>query len=515
MRTLHQKDTTMRVALVKTPVVNFRNSPFGSVPGIPTNMAYLAAVLRNAGHSVAVVDAYGLAPHRFTPYRDKFEIRGLLPEEIVRCIPEGVEIIGLSVHWTLEHGMAISIIRECGMLHPEVKIVVGGYHTTFAVEPFLEAGADYVLQGEGEHRFPMLLSILESGGDFTMDGIHGHGYSRDRTPEVCPIEDFPFGFFDPLPLETYWGLRYAHGPVQSRRYLSIFTSRGCPYNCAFCQTPMMWGLKWMAKSPERVVNEMDYYHAKYGVSEFHIQDENFSLSSERTRKFALELIDRGRKYTFCFPSGVKAETLGREELELLRKAGCYYMGVSPESASEKVLKAMNKNVDLDHVEKVVRWCNELGIGINCNFVLGFPGEEREDRKKTYKYVRRLTRLGLDEIVAFMLTPLPGTQVSYLMPEEIEYEEINFSPTWRENYRLISRARLWIYAQFLFLKLLYHPVKVFQNVLSIMTRRFRLKGDMTVYRFIVDFRDRFFRPLRARKDSPEIPVLKFYPPSEET
>lgn len=503
----------MKVVLIKPPVVNFRNSPFGSVPGIPTNMAYLAAVLRETGHHIAVVDAYGLAPHRFTEYRGKFEIRGLLPHEIVECIPEGADVLGVSVHCTLEHSVCISIIKECVKAFPGVTIVVGGYHTTFTVEPFLEAGADYVLQGEGEHRFPSLLKLIESGGEFEYDGIYGHGYSRERKPEVCPIEDFPFGFFDPLPLETYWKLRYAHGPVQSERYLSIFTSRGCPYSCAFCQTPQMWGLKWMAKSPVRIVDEMDYYHSRHGVSDFHIQDENFSLSRDRTRKFALELLKRKRCYKYCFPSGVKAETLGREELLLLRSTGCYYLCISPESASAKVLEAMNKPVDLDHMVNTVKWCNELGIRINSNFVLGFPGEEKIDRKMTYRFVRKLTRLGLDEIIAFMLTPLPKTQMAHLMPEGLEFEEINFSPTWRGNYRLITRARLWIYLQFFVIKLLYHPGKILENILCVIRRKFQLKGDMTLYRLLVDLWDRHIRPL-LNEDNPVITdPPKFYPPEE--
>jgi len=493
-------ESPVKVALLKTPVVNQRNSPFGSVPGVPTNMAYLTSVLLEHGHHVVIVDAYGLAPHRFTPYLDKFEARGLLPGEIVGRIPSDVEIIGISVHCTLEHGMALTILKEAKKRFPEVPVLIGGYHTTFCVEPFLNGGADYVVQGEGEHRFPMLLDMLENGGEFGMDGLYGHGYSSERTPRTCSIEDLPFGNFDSLPLETYWNLHYAHGPVRFGKYLSFFTSRGCPYACAFCQTPRMWGGKWMARSPKRIVDEMDHYNRKYGVTDFHIQDENFSLSKQRTRDFALELIRRNRKYTYCFPSGIKAETLGREELELLRASGCGYMGISPESASEKVLRAMNKTVDLEHVKKVVRWCNELGIRINCNFVLGFPGEERKDRRMTYRYIRKLVRLGLDEIVTFMLTPLPDTDMANLIPEGLEYEDINFSPTWRSNYKQITRARIWVYVQFFALQLLYHPGKMLSSLTSILTRRFQMKSDMTVYRFMVDLYDRTIRRLLGEAGS---------------
>ena len=497
----------MKTAFLRTPIVNLKNSPFGSTPGIPANLPYLCGVLLREGHTVTIVDGYGLAPHRFTPYLDKFEARGLLPDEIVAAIPEDVELIGVSVHCTLEHGMAISLVKESKKRFPGVPLVVGGYHTTFCVEPFIEAGADYVLQGEGEKRLPMLMNMLESGKPFTMDGIYSAEMSSEREPSVCPIEDLPFGFFDPLPLEEYWKLRYAHGPVRNGKYISMFTSRGCPYACAFCQTPKMWGGHWMAKSPERIVDEMDAYHEKYGVTDFHIQDENFALSKKRTRAFARELLHRGRNYTYCFPSGIKVETVGREELELLYASGCRYFSLSPESASKKVLKLMNKPVDLSYVEEVVKWCHKIGIRVNCNFVLGFPGEEKADRVLTYRFIRKLTLLGMDEVTAFMLTPLPHTQVADLKPEDIEYEDINFSPTWRSNYRLITWARLWIYFNFAAIKLLSHPMKVVGNVVSVLKRRFQMKSDMTVYRFAMDLIDRHFR----KRKITNLRVIRWYSP----
>lgn len=495
----------MKIALLRTPVVNLRNSPFGSTPGIPANLPYLCSVLLNEGHTVTVVDSYGLAPHRFTPYLGKFEARGLLPGEIVDSIPDDADAIGLSVHCTLEHGMAISIIKQSKKRFPGIPLIVGGYHTTFCVEPFLAAGADYVLQGEGEKRLPMLLRSLESGVPFTMDGIFSSNQAEERTPIVCPIEDLPFAFFDPIPLEAYWKLRYAHGPVRDGRYIPMFTSRGCPFACAFCQTPKMWGGHWMAKSPRRIVDEMDHYNERHGVTDFHIQDENFSLSRERTREFAQELLKRNREYTYCFPSGIKVETVSRDELVLLHRSGCRYISLSPESASKKVLGLMNKPVDLEFVRKVVRWCHELGIRVNCNFVLGFPGEERRDRRLTYRFIRQLTIQGMDEITAFMLTPLPNTAVAGLKPDDIEFEDINFSPTWRENYRLITLSRLWIYANFAVLKLIFHPIKVLLNVRSVLTRKFTLKSDMTVYRFAADFCDRHMR----KGTNPVITKVKWY------
>jgi anaerobic magnesium-protoporphyrin IX monomethyl ester cyclase len=485
----------MKFVFLRTPIVNLKNSPFGSTPGIPANLPYLAAVLMNEGHEVGIVDAYGLAPHRFSPYLGKFEARGLLPDEIVQCIPQDVDAIGVSVHCTLEHGMAIAIVKGAKRRFPSLPVIVGGYHTTFCVAPFLDAGADYILQGEGEDRLPMLLRSIELGEPFTLDGIYGNGVAVERTPRVCPIENLPFGFYDPLPLEAYWKLHYAHGPVRTGRYITMFTSRGCPYACAFCQTPKMWGGHWMAKSPERVVDEMDQYHDRYGVSDFHIQDENFALSKSRTRKFAEELLARNRSYTYCFPSGIKAETVDEEEIDLLYRSGCRYFALSPESGSQAVLKLMNKPVDLEHLKNVVRWCHRTGIRVNCNFVLGFPGETRADRKLTYRYIRKLTREGMDEIVAFMLTPLPHTQVADLKPDDIEYENINFSPTWRDNYRLITRARIWIYLQFYMIKIILHPVMIFRSMLGVITRRFAMKSDMTVYRFIIDLYDRHVRRQR--------------------
>jgi radical SAM superfamily enzyme YgiQ (UPF0313 family) len=90
---------------------------------------------------------------------------------------------------------------------------------------------------------------------------------------------------------------------------------------------------------------------RFGVRDFHIQDENFAVDRERVEKICRGLIDGGFGITFCFPSGLKMETLDRDLLELLARAGMRYFSLSPESGSRRVLALMNKTADIDRVPR--------------------------------------------------------------------------------------------------------------------------------------------------------------------
>ncbi len=101
-----------------------------------------------------------------------------------------------------------------------------------------------------------------------------------------------------------------------------------------------------------------------------------------------------------------------------------------------------------------------------------------------------------------------------MPVDIEYEDINFSPTWRENYKTITRARIWVYLQFVFIKAFWHPIKFLHNIISIFTRKFEMKADMTAYRFLVDFWDRYIRIVHTGGLDMEITEIDWIPPEKD-
>ena len=494
----------MKLLLVRPPVIHRRGDFYGSIPGIPIGIAHLAAVVQNAGHPVAVLDAYGSAPRRLYQFGREYVARGLTPAEIVSSAPADVDAIGLSIHCTTEQAVARALLPELRHAFPGKPLIVGGYHPTFVPEQFTAMGADYVVLGEGEKRLPSLLDALEAQGSVEeIDGLATGGVVRPRTALLESLDGFPLPAVELLPLEHYWKLPYGHGPVRGP-YMNVITSRGCPFRCGFCQAPLMSGGKWLARSPADVLRELVYYDERWGITDFHIQDENFALNRARAAGICQEVIRLNRGFTFCLPSGINAMTLDEELVDLMAQAGFRYLSVSPETGSPKVLELMGKRMDLQRVSATVAMTSRRGIRTNACFMLGYPGEEDEDRRMTRRYVAHLARHGLDELIIPIMTPFPGTASMAAFPGR-ESEELCFSPRWRKDYRALSRFRTGVYAVFLAVKAWHRPGASLRQIANVLTRRHETKGEMTVTRVMLDAIDwhvrRRFRSLWRRDAIP--------------
>jgi len=481
------------LALIRPPVVHLKADFYGSIPGIPSGLAYLASAVRAAGFPVSIIDAYGQAPHRFYSFRNRYRARGLTPGETARLTPVNA-VAGISVHCAGEHSMACAIVGELKSLAPSRPVVVGGYHATFVPEDFIRAGADYVVLGEGERRLPELLARLE--GDRSIEGLEGIAFQGGmvdrRTRYTVNLDSQPFAAVDLLPLENYWKLGYGHGPVmRGVRYMNILTSRGCPYKCSFCQAPEMSGGHWLSKSAERVLEEIRWHRDTYGVTDFHIQDENFAVNRNRVRDICRGLIDSALDITFCFPSGLKMETIDDSLLKLLIRAGMRYFSLSPESGSRRVLELMNKTADIDRVPELAAIASRAGVAACCFFVAGTPGETRDDRRETRNYIRKLARCGVEEVVMPIMTPFPSTP-AMAEPELqgfAEMDELCFSPVWRHDYRRLDRFRRAAYLHFYIARLISHPLRFLSLLGRIVTGKCRTKGEMTARRMFRDAVDR--------------------------
>jgi anaerobic magnesium-protoporphyrin IX monomethyl ester cyclase len=506
----------MSVVLINPNLIVQRNDPFTTgIVYMPIGLAYVAAALRQAGISVTVIDAYAEKPCQARRLQ-KFMLLGMDETEVVARLPADVKIAFVYAINLTNHISTVGIVRTLKQALPKLAVVilentqaVTAYALQSVMSDFFEAGADFVLTGEGEHRAVRLAQMVVDGYNsqrlLSLDGLGSPQGHSSPVEVVTDLDALPFPAWDLFPLENYWNLHFAHGPVTSGRYLPLLTSRGCPYPCKFCVIPATNHQKWRPRSAQNVVDEMEYSLHTYKVGEFHIEDPDPTISDPRIRQVCQEILRRGLKVIWKIAAGTKIETIRDEEtLKLMAKAGCRYISISPETGSPRLLKLMGKPFDLEHAVRLVNCMNRVGIHSQACFILGYPGETEEDLQMTWDMVRHLTREGVDEIALFIITPVPGAEIypqfhsaaksladlnstSSAGGETTSYKslsELTFSPAWRADYQHLNRFRLNLYIHFLWWKLWYHPLKLLRQPINFMRRKFDTKMEMVPYRALV-------------------------------
>lgn len=487
----------MKIALINPNLVVQKNDPFTTgIVYMPVTLAYLAATLQAAGHSVNVVDAYAAAPRRARK-QDEFLLFGLTESEVINQLPNDLDAVFVYAINLTNHLSTVAIVQaikeklKLPVVVVENTQAVTAYALALVADEFYKAGADYIVTGEAEHCSLKLLEAIKLGaGPDLLISIDGLGTPEFYNPPSGYLMDqeldsLPFPAWDLFPLENYWSLGFAHGPLSSKSYLPLLTSRGCPYPCGFCVVPATNNQKWRPRSAKNVVDEIEHFVKSLGVAEFHIEDLDPTISDQRVREICNEIIRRGLKITWKIAAGTKVETMREEAtIELMAKAGCRYISISPETGSPRLLRLMRKPFNLEHAVRMVKRMNQDGIRSQACFVLGYPGEVDEDLQMTWDLVRDLTRVGVDEIALFIITPVPGSSVYEQFSGYGNLSQLNFSPTWRPDYAKLSRFRLRLYAHFLWWKLRYHPLKLLQQPFNFLFRRFQTKMEMVPFRALM-------------------------------
>lgn len=487
----------MIITLINPNIVSQKDDLSGSgIPYMPIGLAYLASYLSSVGHEVHVIDAFGEDPYQIRS-RGSYYIQGLTPKQVVERIPSGTQVIGFYAHLTVVHPILLEIIRfvkknfqDCCTLVFENINKVNAYSLRQVYTDFFDVGIDYVVLGCLEHRTQRLLRAIQDGALVdTVDGVIDRSKGGQFIPPIDLTKDMdldalPYPAWDFFPLKNYWQLGYAHAPLTKDKYLPLITSRGCPYNCGFCSSPQLSGRRWKARSAENVANEMEYFQQKFGVNEFHIEDLNPTLDKRRIIELCRLLIERNIHIIWKLAQGTKLETLDNEVIDWMARAGCKYVSVSPESGSPRVLKLMDKPVNLDHAVEVVQLMKHKGIFTQACFVIGYPGEVEADLDLTAKLVRRMAKVGVDEVALFIITPMPGSKIFQQYHHNFNtLEQLTFTPRWREDYKRLSAFRKKLYFQYITIKLLNHPLRLLMYGWAFITRRFRTKVEMTIFRKI--------------------------------
>jgi radical SAM superfamily enzyme YgiQ (UPF0313 family) len=241
---------------------------------------------------------------------------------------------------------------------------------------------DAVCMDEGEEAFHEYIEGRDS-----VPGMHIKTGSMETTypgprKRIEDLDSLPFPALDKVDLT-----RYNYYPRRSRPISSLMTSRGCPFGCIFCFQTL--GRRWRKRSALSVVSEIEWQVKTLGVREIAVYDDNFSLDRARVLEICDLLMAKGLKVSLQFTNGLRAEHLDEEVLQALKRAGTWLVGVAPDTGTERVMELIEKKADLGQIQDVVRICRKLGIRTFAFFMLGFPGETREEIEKTIAFAKKL------------------------------------------------------------------------------------------------------------------------------
>lgn len=184
--------------------------------------------------------------------------------------------------------------------------------------------------------------------------------------------------------------------LKGRNYASLFTSRGCPYDCVYCHS--IQGRRFRARSPELVLEEIRWLYEAMGVDEFHIMDDIFNFDRDRMHAICRQIIESGMKVHLSFPNGIRTDLLTEEDIDILEKAGVYKIWFAIETRSKRLQKEINKRNDFDRIDPIIA---------NSFFMIGFPTETVEEMAETIDYA---VDSDLDAAAFFQVIPYPGTKL---------------------------------------------------------------------------------------------------------
>jgi len=369
------------------------------------HLGYLAATLEQHGHQARLLDLNIVG--------DEIEA---FKRELADSTPS---VVGISAT-TASFPQATHLAQWSKETLPDSVVVLGGCHVTFTAAQTLAdtPAVDMVVRGEGEQTLRELVDCLAA--DQPPTGVLGLSYRQNGHIIHNPPRPF-IRDLNALP----WPARHLMDMPLYSVPGALISSRGCPGRCIFCAAGAMGGQRYRIRSPESVVDEMEFLHRQYGLEQLSIMDDTFTgLPRKLTLPVCAELERRGLKIAFGCES--RADVATPQLLETLRKAGCTTIQFGVESGSPRILATLGKRITLDQVRQATTHSVELGMRVICSFILGHPNETEQDVYMTLDFIEELLYIGVREIYITPLIPYPGSDV---------YER-------RETYGITLHANDW-------------------------------------------------------------------------
>ncbi len=414
----------------------------------PIGIAYLKSIVNHFTDNIQIIDAVGNYPviHQVQLDNKKFRILGETKEEIVDSISPDIDILLVSIMFSQDWLYVKDLLQDIRSKCHKTLIVAGGEHITAIPEYCMESSEeiDICVLGEGES---ILFDLLENYNTKNINDTPGIVYRDGKQiirskaqKRIRGISTIEWPDWEGIPLQNYFDGQHSFGVNHGKKTMPILGTRGCPYQCTFCSSPLMWTTLWMAREPKDVMKEMKHYIQKYDVYNFDFYDLTAVVKKKWIIEFCKLLISEKLNITWQLPSGTRSEAIDDEVAELLYNSGCKNLSYAPESGSLKTLKIIKKKINLDKMIASMKSSVNAGINIKANIMCGFPHENYSYLYDTWKFIIRMAYAGCHDVSITQFSPYPGSELfdQLLKEGKITYDNDYFKAL--SSYSSISSAK---------------------------------------------------------------------------
>ena len=292
-----------------------------------------------------------------------------------------------------EYHICLDLANRIKELFPSIKIIFGGPQAELVAKETIRAfnSVDYICCSEGENTItPLLHWIIEEKADLNFVGqIPGLTYRtqsneivQNKFPEFLPDNYVrSFYYYDLIPNDVW----------ANTKSIALDVGRGCPFACTFCSTKTFWKRKFRLRNIADILNEVKYVVDHYGVKVFDFKHDLFTVNKNRILQFCNGLQNMGIKIEWGCDSRIGVIDI--EMIDYMVDSGLTNIFFGIESGSNEMQRIINKRLNLDEADRIVKYCLNKGIKVTTSFIYGFPEETDQTISDTMKLAVRFQNYG--------------------------------------------------------------------------------------------------------------------------
>jgi radical SAM superfamily enzyme YgiQ (UPF0313 family) len=381
----------------------------------PLGSSYISAILKSSGHEVDILDLNFLGSND--------------PDIVKEKLQKSYNLIGISGMIT-GYKSVLEVSSYCKK-NSESVVVIGGPISVAVTEELMEnSSADFLVLGEGEETILELCYTLSNGK--AINKVKGLCFRDKKGKLVCTEPRRPNIDLDRLPFPDREGFdiefyifKNDSGIVtrnwfgdrpDSFRMSTLITSRGCPYNCIYCDQSV-FGKKWRGRSAENIVDELEMLQTLYNINAFVFLDDTFVIKKKRVMELCQEIKKRG--LALEWGCNGRANLMDEEMMVAMKEAGCVTISYGIETGNKAQMEFLKRGVTVSQIAGSVRLAKKLGYRIKGYFMINHINETIETLRETTNFAKGLD---LDFASCSILTPYPNTELYEIAKKERGFDK---------------------------------------------------------------------------------------------